>query len=831
MRRLPLFLLLVVSAARAEVVDITEGTNLSLAADPANDLIVLDLLGGLWRLPIAGGGAIPLLPAGSGAAQPRIDPTGESVVFQRWQDGQWDVWRLTLATGAIEPLTRTAFDEREPDYSPDGSRIVFAGNQFGSYSLFSLALESGELDRLTDEPGDARFPTFDAAGTLAYTSIAGGRSAIRRYTGAQRGETLVESQRRLDAPSWRPGGGVLLVNERVEGESSSLALFIDADEPIWRRLTSAEDVFVGRVAWLSPEEYVYAADGALWRRGIASQTRNRIFVFAAVDVENTGAAPEVGPLDAAGPHPVGGINGLVTHEPTGRAAFTALGDLWLAEGQEIRRLTDDAFLDTEPRFTPDGEWLVFASDRGGDMEIWRYRLDSGQLLQVSEESGRAFEPRVSGDGRYVAWLAADGDSRWDSSSLRLVELERPFESTTLAGGLYSATGLAWQGRDLRLSASDAAGTEAYPHVYETPAGEARAAASPEPDAALLEMLDGAEELQWDVAPVEARYVIQAARLFDGIGSDYRYHVDIHIEGQRITDIVRRGRLPLPERVIDAGELTVVPGLIDVHSHLSNVAGADLGKRWLRSGITTVRDVTPDWREALERAEAWASGQLPGPRLVVAPVTPPPAGSLPAGSPIIAGDGRPVFGGFAHALADQWAREGRVPARLSPVLVGGDTPGLPRVALSTLGRSYGDVIGQIQASGAYFATGLGALDAVAPARSRGGRNDGFDRIMQDTGRIAIGSDAPAVAYGLGFHDELARLAGRGVPPAQVLRYATAGGAIALGLSLQLGTLEPGRLADLIVIDGDPLRNLGDLKRIEAVVTGGVWRDADALVATQ
>lgn len=825
MRRLSfLILLILTSAARGEIVDVTEGTNLSLAVDSAGEFIVLDLLGGLWRLPVTGGGATPLLPAGSGAAQPRIDPAGASVVFQRWENGQWDIWRLTLASGEIEPLTRTAFDEREPEFSSDGGHVVYAANETGRYSLYSLDLASRAVSRLTDEPGDARFPAYDDAGELAYVNVAGSGSSIRLYTGSPTGETLFETERRLDAPSWRPGRGVLVVNERVEGQSSNLALFIDADEPIWRRLTDAEDVFVGRAAWLSAEDYIYAADGALWRRGIGSQTRSRILVFAAVDVEDTSTVPEAGPLDAPGPHPIGGINGLVRHEASGLAAFTALDDLWLVDGNKIRRLTDDDFVDAEPQFTPDGEWLVFASDRAGDTQIWRLRIDSGQMLQVTNGPGQAFSPRVSNDGRFVAFLTTAGDGRWSESRLDLVDLSRPFEPRTLASGLFDASALTWQGKYLRLSARDASGGDAYPHVFETVAADVSREAISHPGTLAALGADGPPG--WEPAAAEAPYVIEAGRLFDGIRSEYQYHVDIHIEGQRITDIVRRGRLPLPDRVIDMSESTVVPGLIDVNAHRSTVDGAESGKRWLRYGITTVRDVTTDWRGSLERAEAWASGQLPGPRLVVSPAMA-KAAILPAGSPIVVRQGRRIFGGFAQALADHWAREGNLPAGLSPVLLDGDGSGLPRLALSTLGRSYGDVVDQIRASGAYFATGLGALDQVSQGGELRRLNETFERIRQDTGRIAIGSDAPAVPYGQGYHDELARLAKLGVPPDQVLRYATAGGAIALGLSLQLGTLEPGRLADLLVIDGDPLRDLGELKHIEAVVTRGVWRDAETL----
>jgi imidazolonepropionase-like amidohydrolase len=143
-----------------------------------------------------------------------------------------------------------------------------------------------------------------------------------------------------------------------------------------------------------------------------------------------------------------------------------------------------------------------------------------------------------------------------------------------------------------------------------------------------------------------------------------------------------------------------------------------------------------------------------------------------------------------------------------------------LAFSTTGRSYGDVFGPIRASRVYFSTGLGVLAAVQAIGDIDRLPDAYGQVMRASGRIAIGSDAPGVSYGAGFHDELALLARSGVANDQLLRYATASGAVALGLSLQLGTVESGRLADLVVVDGDPLNKLSDLKRIQAVVLGGV-----------
>jgi len=103
-----------------------------------------------------------------------------------------------------------------------------------------------------------------------------------------------------------------------------------------------------------------------------------------------------------------------------------------------------------------------------------------------------------------------------------------------------------------------------------------------------------------------------------------------------------------------------------------------------------------------------------------------------------------------------------------------------------------------------------------------------RLVRAGGRVAIGSDAPAVPYGLGVHYELALIAAAGIPNDQVLRLATVEGALALGLEQQLGTLEDGKLADFVVLDGDPLAHLEDTLRIVAVVKGGRWFDRQELL---
>jgi cytosine/adenosine deaminase-related metal-dependent hydrolase len=270
---------------------------------------------------------------------------------------------------------------------------------------------------------------------------------------------------------------------------------------------------------------------------------------------------------------------------------------------------------------------------------------------------------------------------------------------------------------------------------------------------------------------------------------------------------------------------VLPGFIDVHTHLSTIVASDAGRMLLRHGVTTVREVLADTPAAVERAEIWAAGRQPGPRLVIDPAGDPDDPVIPPGSPVLI-SARLLARPLAHALAEQRAQDGYSPAGLPPVLAPRLSEALPSITVSTLGRSYQDVIGNLVVSGRWLPTSLVAARLAESRKPLADLATTIARVMRSSGRVAIGSDAPAVAYGKGFYDELVLLAEQKIPTDQILRWATAGGAIALGLSLDLGTIEPGRLADLVIVDGNPLAAIGDLRRIVAVVKGGVWFDVAA-----
>src|SRR5690606_12747318 len=267
-------------------------------------------------------------PEGERARNPRVSPDGTAVVYQRLIDGQWDLWLLELATGDRRPLTQTPENEREPDFYADGRSVVFASDRTGHFCLFKLDLETSVLTQLTEEPGDASFPSPSELGEIVYVLDRGERSELRVLTTRGVSVELLATERALAAPTWRPGGGVVVFNELDGGRTSTLKALVLADLPVVKTLTRAEDVFRARPAWLSGAELLYTADGQIWRRGLAGLGRQPVHLFAAVAVDAPSVEPLELPLDGGERHAALGIAGLV-RAPDGRAVFTALGDLWL----------------------------------------------------------------------------------------------------------------------------------------------------------------------------------------------------------------------------------------------------------------------------------------------------------------------------------------------------------------------------------------------------------------------------------------------------------------------------------------------------------------------
>ena len=108
---------------------------------------------------------------------------------------------------------------------------------------------------------------------------------------------------------------------------------------------------------------------------------------------------------------------------------------------------------------------------------------------------------------------------------------------------------------------------------------------------------------------------------------------------------------------------------------------------------------------------------------------------------------------------------------------------------------------------------------------------INRLASHGATVAIGSHDTPTPGGLGAHWEMWSYVEGGMKPHDALRAATINGAIGMGMSKSLGSIEPGKLADLIILNANPLESIRNSIDIRAVMMNGLLYDANTLERIQ
>jgi imidazolonepropionase-like amidohydrolase len=133
--------------------------------------------------------------------------------------------------------------------------------------------------------------------------------------------------------------------------------------------------------------------------------------------------------------------------------------------------------------------------------------------------------------------------------------------------------------------------------------------------------------------------------------------------------------------------------------------------------------------------------------------------------------------------------------------------------------------QCRAAGGRVGLREGAVPV--PVRQKNAR-----RLRESGVRVVVGTDAGAALarFDEAAHVEMELLTGAGWTPLEALEAGTLGAAIAIGREKLVGSLEPGKLADLLVVRGDPTEQISDVRQVERVFLGSrLVADADGVVS--
>ncbi|WP_223787688.1 amidohydrolase family protein [Marinicella meishanensis] len=433
----------------AVMVDIntTTGTWMNVDVSPDGRLLVFDLLGDIYTMPFAGGQATNITNSMAWDMQPQFSPDGSRLVFTSDQGGGDNIWIMAVDGSDQQQVTQEKFRLlNSPSWSPDGHYIVarkhFTGmRSLGSGEIWMYHHSGGQgvqLNKRPNEQKDLGEPVYTPDGQhvlFSRDSTPGQYFEYSKDANNQIYEIFAIELTTGKIKPWVSGpGGAVRPTPSPDGQSLAFVRRIRNDSALFiqdRKSGAVKPIFTGlerdmQETWAIHGVYptmswtpdgkgiVFYAKGQLHHIDVATETVTNIpfqindqrEIRAAVTVKN-----EVSPSQFSAKM----LRWLQPSPDGDMAVFQALGYIYTVQlkndqmqGQPKRLTRQNEHFELFPRFSPDGQQIVYTTWHDQQLGSVRVANLKGRSKVVSQQPGHYINAAMSADGQTVVYEAEAG---------------------------------------------------------------------------------------------------------------------------------------------------------------------------------------------------------------------------------------------------------------------------------------------------------------------------------------------------------------------------------------------------------------------------------------
>ncbi|HXG69705.1 MAG TPA: hypothetical protein VNJ04_03730, partial [Gemmatimonadaceae bacterium] len=341
-------------------------------------------------------------------SSPAVSADGRLIAFSSDRDGRSRIWLKQVTGGAEAALT--SGEDDYPRFSPDGSQLLFVRTSGNTKALYRVATLGGEPRKLLDDAVDAdwspdgrqlAFVRWHVSKDVARSTV----WVIQADGGVARQIAEVD-QSQLVHPRWSPDGRTIAAVTRVQQAGlPHRILLIDADGRSSRVLSPVSGIGgPSAIAWSGDgREIVYlqaASVGGHATGSAARLIRQNVETSRATTMmwsPNSGLVFDIlapGRAVFDGRSPRENLQEITTGKGIGEPAAR-----WLTRGNSS---------DRQPIYSPDGEWVVFTSNRSGNLDLWSISTRTGTVRPVTDDAAEDWDPSFAMGGKKLLWSSNRG---------------------------------------------------------------------------------------------------------------------------------------------------------------------------------------------------------------------------------------------------------------------------------------------------------------------------------------------------------------------------------------------------------------------------------------